>query len=132
MKMNQQFGLLALTVILLTTSQFVTAQNVPVQTSTWNGYTKQSFTINGHAAYVVVPQVAAPGKPWVWRTSFPDYVPTVDLELVRNGYHIGYIEILDMLGSDAALDLADQFYAQVRAQWGLSEKMAVEPVQAMA
>ncbi len=100
---------------------------VSVQTSDWNGYQKQSFTINGHSAYVVLPRVAAPGKPWVWRTSFPDYMPVVDLELVRDGYHVGYIEILDMLGSDSSLDLVDQFYAQVRVQWGLSEKMAVEP-----
>ncbi len=100
---------------------------VTVQISDWNGYQKQSFTINGHSAYVVVPRVAAPGNPWVWRTSFPDYMPVVDLALVHDGYHIGYIEILDMLGSDSALDLVDQFYTQVRAQWGLAEKMAVEP-----
>jgi sialidase-1 len=100
---------------------------VRVETSKWHGYQKQSFTINGHSAYVVSPLVAAPGKPWVWRTSFPDYMPVVDLELVHDGYHIGYIEILDMLGSDSALGLVDQFYAQVRAQWGLAEKMAVEP-----
>jgi lysophospholipase L1-like esterase len=100
---------------------------VTVQSSDWNGFQKQSFTINGQAAYVVVPPVAAPGKPWVWRTSFPDYMPVVDLELVRNGCHIGYIEILDLLGADSALDLMDQFYAQVRAQWGLAEKMAIEP-----
>ena len=74
-----------------------------------------------------MPQIAAPGKPWVWRTSFPDFNPVVDLELVRDGYHIGYIEILDLLGSDTALDLVDQFYARARTQWGLAEKRAVEP-----
>jgi sialidase-1 len=95
--------------------------------SDWNGYQKQSFTLDGCPAYVVVPQIAAPGKPWVWRTSFPDYCPVVDLELARCGYHIGYVEILDLLGSDAALNLMDQFYAQVRMQWGLAEKPALEP-----
>ena len=100
---------------------------VSVQNSDWHGFQKESFTINGHAAYVVSPRIVAPGKPWVWRTSFPNYQPVVDLELLRNGWHIGYIEILDLLGSDAALDLVDQFYAQVRRQWGLAEKMAVEP-----
>ena len=100
---------------------------VPVEASDWNGYRKQAFSVGGHAAYVVIPAVAAPGKPWVWRTSFPDYRPVVDLELLRQGYHLGYIEILDMLGSDPALDLVDRFYSQVRAQWGLAEKMAVEP-----
>ena len=100
---------------------------VSVQVADWNGYLKQTFVINGQPAYVVVPKIAAPGKPWIWRTSFPDYQPVVDLELVRQGWHIGYIEILDLLGADPALDLMDRFYAQVRSQWGLAEKMALEP-----
>src|SRR5258706_2815737 len=79
--------------------------SVVLKTSNWNGYEKQSFTLDGAAAYVVVPKAAAPGKPWVWRTSFPDYQPVVDLELLRRGYHIRYVEILDLLGSDKALDL---------------------------
>ena len=100
---------------------------ISVQVSDWNGFQKQSFVINGHLAYVVIPKIAAPGKPWVWRTSFPDYMPVVDLALVRQGWHIGYIEVLDLLGADSALDLMDQYYAQVRTQWGLAEKMALEP-----
>ena len=100
--------------------------SVEIQKSDWHGFERESFSIAGHAACVVVPHIAAPGKPWVWRTSFPDDNPTVDLELVRDGYHIGYIEVQDLLGSDTTLDLVDQFYGQVRAQWGLAEKMAVE------
>ncbi len=98
-----------------------------VQVSDWNGFQKQSFLVAGHAAYVVIPLNSAPGKPWIWRTSFPDYMPLVDLELVRNGYHIGYVEVLDLLGSDAALDVMDQFYVQARARWQLAPKMALEP-----
>jgi pimeloyl-ACP methyl ester carboxylesterase len=100
---------------------------VPVQKSTWNGYARQNFTLNGHAAYVVEPSVAAPGKPWLWRTAWPDYHFEVDLELLRCGYHIVYIEVLDMLGSDPSLDVMDQFYAQVRSQWKLAPKSAIEP-----
>jgi hypothetical protein len=33
-----------------------------------------------------VPQETAPGKPWVWRTSFPDFHAEVDLELVKGGF----------------------------------------------
>jgi sialidase-1 len=102
-------------------------QAVEVQKSDWNGFEKESFSVGGHPAYVVIPKIAAPGKPWIWRTSFPDYQPVVDLALVTNGWHIGYVEILDLEGADSALDLMDQFYAQVRTQWGLAERMAIEP-----
>jgi pimeloyl-ACP methyl ester carboxylesterase len=54
-------------------------------------------------------------------------MPVVDMELVRNGFHIGYVEVLDLLGSDAALDVMDLFYAHVRARWQLAPKMALEP-----
>jgi hypothetical protein len=100
---------------------------VGTQVSEWNGYEKQSFLVNGFPAYVVIPKIAAPGKPWIWRTSFPDYQPVVDIELVRNGWHIGYIDVVELLGSDSSLDDMDQFYAQVRCQWGLAERMALEP-----
>lgn len=98
-----------------------------VKISDWHGYEKQSFKVDGVSAYVVAPKIAAPGRPWVWRTSFPDYQPVVDIELIRSGYHIGYVEILDLLGADPALDLMDKFYAKVRKQWGLAEKPALEP-----
>ena len=75
-----------------------------------------------------MPKVAAPGKPWVWRTSFPDYHAEVDLELLRNGYHVAHIDCLNMLGSEPALDVMDKFYEQVRQQWGLSGKPALEGV----
>ncbi|MFT5131185.1 MAG: sialidase-1 [Rhodothermales bacterium] len=93
----------------------------------WHGYQKQSFTLVGHPAFVVVPKIAAPGKPWIWRTSFPDFHSEVDQELVYNGYHIGFISVVTMLGADPALDIMDTFYAQVRAQWGLAERPALEP-----
>ena len=68
----------------------------------------------------MVPKIAAPGKPWIWRTSFPDFHSEVDQELVYNGFHIGFINVVSMLGSDASLEIMDQFYVQVRSQWGLA------------
>ncbi len=56
--------------------------------SDWYGYTKHSFVHGGHTAYVVTPKVAAPGNPWVWRTSFPDFHAEIDVQLVGAGFHI--------------------------------------------
>ena len=51
----------------------------------------------------------------------------MDLALLHAGYHLGYVEVVNLLGADQALDLMDLFYAQVRSQWRLAEKPAVEP-----
>jgi hypothetical protein len=59
---------------------------VTVTNSTWNGFQKQSFTLNGVPAYFVLPQVAAPGNPWIWRIAWPDFHAEVDKELLRAGY----------------------------------------------
>ncbi len=100
---------------------------VEVKDSPWNGFTKHSFQVEGYHAYVVSPLVAAPGNPWIWRTSFPDFHAEIDLELARSGFHIGYLDVVDLLGSDKALDLMDRFYDQARFQWNLAEKPALEP-----
>jgi sialidase-1 len=94
----------------------------------WHGYPRQNFTLAGRPCFITAPRVAAPGKPWAWRTSFPDFHAEVDLELLRSGCHIGYIECLDMLGCDAALDVMDQFYDDATRRRGLSPRPALEGV----
>ncbi|MFT4689584.1 MAG: sialidase-1 [Limisphaerales bacterium] len=133
--MKQPFILLA--VLLMTGS---VAQGAPGKTPTtssdqpplveskWKGFTKQSFRLEGRSAFVVVPQAPAIGRPWVWRTSFPNYHPEVDIELVKLGFHIAYLDVVAMLGADEALDRMDRFYDLVRERWDLAEKPALEPV----
>lgn len=96
--------------------------------SDWKGFTKQSFDFEGHKSFVVEPAEAAPGKPWVWRTSFPDFHAEVDIELVKGGFHIAHVDVVAMLGSDESLAVMDRFYDLVRTQWGLAEKPALEAV----
>lgn len=97
-------------------------------TSTWQGYQRVNFTVDGASCFITQPKSHAPGKPWVWRTSFPDYHAEVDLELLRNGWAVVYIECLDMLGCDASLDLMDRFYDEMTADRGFCKKPALEAV----
>ncbi|NLT70908.1 MAG: hypothetical protein GXX91_09460 [Verrucomicrobiaceae bacterium] len=96
--------------------------------SDWHGYTKQSFDFEGHKAFVVLPKQPAPGHPWVWRTSFPDFHAEVDLGLIEGGFHIAHLDVVSQLGSDTSLAKMDRFYDLVRKKWGLSAKPALEAV----
>jgi hypothetical protein len=40
---------------------------------------------------VVVPKEAAPGKPWSWRGRYFNHEPQAEIELLKRGYHIGFI-----------------------------------------
>lgn len=41
---------------------------------------------------VVVPKEAAPGKPWSWRGRYFDHEPQAEIELLKRGFHIGFIQ----------------------------------------
>jgi sialidase-1 len=96
--------------------------------SDWYGYNKQSFVHSGHGAYVVIPKIAAPGNPWVWRTSFPDFHAEIDVHLLGAGFHVAYIDVLDMLGSDRSLDIMERFRDLIRYKYKLAEKCCIEGV----
>jgi len=92
----------------------------------WNGYEQRSFTCAGHTAVLIVPAIAAPGKPWIWRTSDPNRRPGADLELVRSGWHVGYVELPERSDPDRGLAVMDPFYARVTSEWHLAPRPALE------
>jgi sialidase-1 len=96
--------------------------------SDWYGYSKQSFTHSGHGAYVVIPKIPAPGNPWVWRTSFPDFHAEIDVQLLSAGFHVAYIDVLDMLGSDRSLGIMERFRDLILYRYKLAEKCCIEGV----
>lgn len=104
------------------------ADSVATMEADWKGFTKQSFEFEGKKAFVVLPKEAAPGHPWVWRTSFPEYHPEVDVELLTAGFHLAHVDVVAMLGCDESLAIMDRFYDLVRRQWKLAARPALEAV----
>ena len=66
---------------------------------------------------VVVPKEAAPGKPWSWRGRYFDHEPQAEIELLKRGFHIGFIQ------SDAGKQW-DAWYTFLTEKHGLSKKPA--------
>ena len=110
--------------ILLTT---VSALSFPGKKSNKGGYDRFDFQVAGKKAYVVVPKVAASGKPWVWRARFPTYHAKVDQVLLGKGFHIAYIDVSGLFGAPKAVAVWDQFYKEMRKQ-GLASKVALKAV----
>lgn len=79
----------------LALSSIVSAADAMV--TEWNGFQLLNFSVAETSCFITQPAVTAPGKPWVWCTSFPDDHAEVDLELLRNGWAVAYIECLDKL-----------------------------------
>ena len=96
--------------------------------SDWNGFQKLHFKVAGKDAYVVRPLEAAISRPWVWRARFPNYHAEMDIELVKKGFHIGYVNVAGLFGNSEAMEIADSFYAFVTANLDLAKKPALEGV----
>ena len=94
----------------------------------WHGFRQQHFHIADRPAYVVVPQQAAAGNPWVWRARFPGYHAEMDRELLAHGYHIGYVDVANLFGSPTAIEIGNQFYNFMTNKRNLATQPALEGV----
>jgi pimeloyl-ACP methyl ester carboxylesterase len=81
--------------------------------------------VDGKGCFVIEPENAAEGKPWVWRARFPGYHSEIDQLLLAKGYHIAHIDTGGMLGSPAALKHWEVFYSFLTDTEGLNKKAAL-------
>ena len=111
--------------ILLAFTLIVRAGDAPLPTK-WNGFDKLDFTVAGHAALLVKPATAAPGKPWIWRTEFFGHEPQGDLALLAAGWHVAFFKVSDMYGAPQSIELMEKFHAHVVREFGLSPRAVLE------
>jgi len=66
------------------------ARAEPDRISTWEGFERRDFKIDGRNCLLVVPTSPAKGKPWIWRTELYGHQPQADLALLHKGFHVVY------------------------------------------
>ena len=94
--------------------------------STWMGFDRIDFEVAGRNCLLVIPKHTAKNNPWIWRTEFFGHEPQGDSMLLANGYHVAYMDIYNMYGAPAGLDLMDKFYAYLTAEQQLHKKTVLE------
>jgi lysophospholipase L1-like esterase len=96
--------------------------------SVWHGFTRYDFQMDRRDAHIIVPDKAAPGKPWIWRARFPEWHYQMDSILVRKGFHVVYVNTDGMFGSPKAMEVWNSFYDYLNGQYGLNRIAALEGV----
>lgn len=119
MKMRNLFAVIALS---LAASYQLYAQT----DTTWKGFKRADFVVAERKCILVSPQVAAPGKPWIWRTEFFGNEPHADSALLTKGYYLAYMNVQDMYGAPVAMNLMDQFYTYLTKNYSLNKKTVLE------
>jgi len=94
----------------------------------WHGHQQVHFKVAGKNAYLVEPAKPLPGNPWIWRARFPGYHAEMDIELVKQGFHIGYVDVAGLFGSPQAIAIGEKFYDFVTGDRALSKRPAMEGV----
>jgi len=102
------------------------ARAEPDKISTWEGFERRDFKIDGRNCLLVVPASPARRKPWIWRTEFFGHQPQADLALLHKGFHLAYMDVQNMYGAPVALDHMDRFHEHLTAVRGLAPKTVLE------
>ncbi len=103
-----------------------TAEEPQVQRSTWNGFERLDFEVDGRKCLLVLPHRAAAGNPWIWRTEFFGHEPQADLALLARGFHAAYMDVQNMYGAPVAVRHMDALYAYLTSKRGLARQVVLE------
>ena len=92
---------------------------------TYRDHRRIHFEVDGRPCWLILPEKAAPGRPWILRPQFPETAPDADAKLVGLGYHVAYMNIDEMYGSPQAMKHWDTFYATMVRTHRLSPERKV-------
>jgi lysophospholipase L1-like esterase/pimeloyl-ACP methyl ester carboxylesterase len=123
---NAGHHLIACAVYHQITGQDFTGELPSTSTTDWNGFTALNFEVAGRMCYLVEPKTPLPGNPWIWRTEFSGSDAQADKAVLAKGYYLAFMDAHDMYGAPAALNLFDQVYDVLKAQYHLAPKMVLE------
>lgn len=111
---------------LVVSSSVIANAEFPGKKSTYRGFERYDFKLEGKDCIVVTPKEAAAGKPWIWRAEFFDHRPEIDVALLGKGFHLVYIGVGNTFGCPDAMKFWDAFYAELTTKHGFSKKPILE------
>lgn len=97
----------------------------PVQNN-WNGFEIIAFKFEGVDAKIVFPQKTDSSKKWIWRIQFWAHEPQTDIALLNQGFHLVYVDLVDLYGNAIAMKRMLNFYTFLIKNFGLNKKTVLE------
>ncbi len=91
----------------------------------WEGYACYEGRVAGRECKLVLPDAPDTRLRWAWRAEFFGQFAGVDLELLRLGFVLAYMDVQDLYGSPTAVGYWDAFYEWATASLGLAARPAL-------
>lgn len=102
------------------------AQPFPGKKSAWNGFDRYDFPVGQNkTCSVIVPATPLPGKLWAWKGEFLDAFPKTEVELLKRGVYITYLNAPNLLGSPEAVRHWNDAYGELTTRYGMAAKPAL-------
>lgn len=108
-----------------TTAATAEQRPFPGKHTSWHGFDRYDFEIDGKQVLVVAPKEAAVERPWVWHGEFFGHKPQPDIALLKRGFHIVYMRVPNMLGCPKAVAHWNAFHHELTTNYGFAEQVAL-------
>lgn len=90
--------------------------------STWNGFKRIDFEFEGQEAILVFPDKPNENKNWMIKTEYFDAFPSLEIEMVKRGWHLAYLKNVTRWCLDSDLDLKKRFADYLASEYNLNKK----------
>ena len=96
-----------------------------LKTSVWNGFKRLDFKFNGRNCILICPDNACEGNKWLYKTEYFDAFPNMEIEMLKKGYHLAYMQNTTRLCPESDTDMRPFFCEFLSEQFGLNQKCAL-------
>ena len=88
----------------------------------WYGFRCEKFTFEGKDAIIVFPDTPAANSKIVLKTEYWGAFPDVEIQMLKNGYHVAYLKNASRLAPKEDCDRKAAFIKFLTEKYNLSEK----------
>lgn len=101
-------------------------QPFPGKVSKWNGFDRYDFPVGQNKmCSVIAPTHPLPGKLWAWKGEFLDAFPKTEIELLKRGVYIVYLDVQNLLGAPEAVRHWNDAYQELTKRLDMDAKPAL-------
>lgn len=94
-----------------------------MQYTDWYGYKRLDFRFEDREALIVFPNEPGWGSgKWACKMEYFGAFPTMECELLKNGFHLAYLKNINRWGVDEDHHARARFAAYIAKEYGLEEK----------
>lgn len=89
---------------------------------TWRGFKCENFVFENKKAIIVFPNKTEPNKNWMLKTEYWDAFPQTEIEMLKHGFHLAYIENESRFATFADCERKNRFVNFISSKYKLRDK----------